>query len=203
MARKTKEDSERTRQNILDAAFDLFAQKGFTRTTLNEVAAVAGVTRGGIYWHFKDKVDLFMALWKDIHASAGMRPEDLLLDHVDSLRDCKSEIMKFLEHFENNDRYAVFWDIVRHRTEYTEELEPVLQQQRMEQREVLERTTAMFARLRVRGRVRSDVDPAHAALNIVAFVIGLIEIWMADRNAFSLSGTVPHLIDNILQGMKA
>ncbi len=200
MARKTKKDADKTRQNILDAAFDLFAGKGYTRTTLNEIASVAGVTRGAVYWHFKDKVDLFMALWKEIHASAGVQPEDLRLDHVESIEDCKHEIMKYMEHFEKNDRYAVFWDIVRHRTEYSEELEPVLENQRNEQREVLERMTAMFARLQRLNRMRSDVNPFHAALSVMASVIGLIEVWMADRTAFSIAETVPHCIDNLLMG---
>ncbi len=201
MARKTKEDAEKTRQNILDGAFDLFSIKGFTRTTLHEIAAVAGVTRGAIYWHFRDKVDLFMALWKEIHASAGVRSEDLRLDRVESLEDCKHEIMKYLEHFEINDRYAVFWDIVRHRTEYTEELEPVMERQRAEQKEILDRMTLMFARLKSHGRLRADVEPAHAALSIAAIVTGIIEIWLRDREAFPLSQTVFHMIDHVLRGM--
>lgn len=201
MARKTKKDAEKTRQSILDAAFDLFATKGYTRTTLNEIASVAGVTRGAVYWHFRDKVDLFMALWKEIHASAGVQPEDLRIDQVESLDDCKHEIMKYIEHFEQNDRYAVFWDIVRHRTEYSEELEPVLENQRNEQRKVLGRMTVMFARLQNHGRMRSDVNPFHAALGVVASVIGLIEVWMADRSAFSIGETVLHCIDNLFKGL--
>ncbi|RME96025.1 MAG: TetR family transcriptional regulator, partial [Alphaproteobacteria bacterium] len=58
MARKTREEAEKTRQHILDAAFTLFARQGFSRTTLQQIAAAAGVTRGAVYWHFKDKVDL-------------------------------------------------------------------------------------------------------------------------------------------------
>ncbi len=201
MARKTKEDAEKTRQNILGAAFELFSSRGYTRTTLSEIASLAGVTRGAVYWHFRDKVDLFMALWKEIHASAGVQPEDLRLDLVESLEDCKQEIMKYLEHFEINDRYAVFWDIVRHRTEYTEELEPVMERQRTEQKDILNRMTLMFARLKSRGRLRADVDPAHAALSIAAFVTGIIEIWIRDREAFPLSQTVFHMIDHLLRGM--
>ncbi len=62
MARRTKEDAQATRAALLDAAERVFAQHGVARTSLAQVAAEAGVTRGAVYWHFKDKVDLFTAM---------------------------------------------------------------------------------------------------------------------------------------------
>lgn len=62
MARRTKEDAEVTRNKLLDAAAEVFFAKGVAGASLSEVAQAAGLTRGAIYWHFKDKVDLFDAL---------------------------------------------------------------------------------------------------------------------------------------------
>src|SRR3569833_2656013 len=62
MARRTKQDALATRDSILDAAELLFEQQGVSRTTLQHIAAEAGVTRGAIYWHFHDKSDLFNAM---------------------------------------------------------------------------------------------------------------------------------------------
>src|SRR3569832_1351681 len=62
MARRTKQDALATRDSILDAAELLFEQQGVSRTTLQHIAAEAGVTRGAIYWHFHDKSDLFKAM---------------------------------------------------------------------------------------------------------------------------------------------
>ena len=59
MARKTKQEAQETRQHILDVALRLFSQQGVSSTSLGEIAKAAGVTRGAIYWHFKDKSDLF------------------------------------------------------------------------------------------------------------------------------------------------
>ena len=47
---------------LLDAALRVFRDRGVAHTSLEEVAAAAGVTRGAVYWHFKDKADLFTAL---------------------------------------------------------------------------------------------------------------------------------------------
>ncbi len=63
MARKTKEQAQATRQHILDVALRLFSQQGVSSTSLAEIAKAAGVTRGAIYWHFKDKSDLFNEIW--------------------------------------------------------------------------------------------------------------------------------------------
>src|SRR3569832_2795775 len=62
MARRTKQDALATRDSILDTAEQLFEQQGVSRTTLQHIAAEAGVTRGAIYWHFHDKSDLFNAM---------------------------------------------------------------------------------------------------------------------------------------------
>ncbi|MFM2485887.1 TetR family transcriptional regulator [Celerinatantimonas yamalensis] len=65
MARKTKEEASKTRQIILDTALKLFCEQGMTETSLTDIATTAGVTRGAIYWHFKNKNDLFITIWEE------------------------------------------------------------------------------------------------------------------------------------------
>lgn len=55
MARQTKLDAQLTRTRIVEAALAAFAGRGVRATTLEDVAACAGVTRGAVYWHFADK----------------------------------------------------------------------------------------------------------------------------------------------------
>ena len=62
MVRRTREAAAATREQLLDAAERVFRDHGVTRTSLAEVAAEAGVTRGAVYWHFRDKADLFAAM---------------------------------------------------------------------------------------------------------------------------------------------
>lgn len=62
MARRTKEDAEKTRKSIMDAAESVFLENGVSATSLDAVARAAGVTRGAIYWHFRDKSHLLEAL---------------------------------------------------------------------------------------------------------------------------------------------
>ena len=61
MARRTKAEAQATRNALIDAAERLFDSRGVSRTSLQDIAQAAGATRGAIYWHFKDKADLFNA----------------------------------------------------------------------------------------------------------------------------------------------
>jgi AcrR family transcriptional regulator len=53
---------EHTRSLLLDAAEEVFAEKGFTPATLDDIAHAAGYTKGAIYKHFATKEDLFLAV---------------------------------------------------------------------------------------------------------------------------------------------
>ena len=58
--RKTKEEAQQTRSNLLNAALNVFYERGVSKASLDEIAKTAGVTRGALYWHFKNKEDLFV-----------------------------------------------------------------------------------------------------------------------------------------------
>lgn len=62
--KRTKEEAEETRLTIIACALELFARQGVVQTSLVQVANAAQVTRGAIYWHFKNKMDLFDAVWE-------------------------------------------------------------------------------------------------------------------------------------------
>lgn len=62
MARKTREESENTRVLILQSALDSFYEKGFSRTTFDDIAFRINLTKGAVYWHFKNKADLLAEL---------------------------------------------------------------------------------------------------------------------------------------------
>src|ERR1043165_9375663 len=91
MARRTKEEALETRSRILDAAEQGFHAKGVSHASLEEIATAADVTRGAIYWHFKDKAKLFDAMMQRVVLPA----EDLLEqagEHV------KSDPLELLRH---------------------------------------------------------------------------------------------------------
>ena len=71
MARRTKEEAEKTRTRIMASALALFAKKGYDRTTFNDIAARLKLTKGAVYWHFESKEALLMALVDEMFETFG------------------------------------------------------------------------------------------------------------------------------------
>jgi AcrR family transcriptional regulator len=63
------EDKEQRRRDLLAAAKRLFAERGFSATTIADVARAAGVSYGVVYWYFESKDDLFHALMSEEEAA--------------------------------------------------------------------------------------------------------------------------------------
>jgi AcrR family transcriptional regulator len=69
---------QQTRDYLLQAAAVVFAERGFSAATLDEVAAAAGFTKGAVYSNFKNKEDLFLALLEDAYAREMRALKDTL-----------------------------------------------------------------------------------------------------------------------------
>jgi AcrR family transcriptional regulator len=66
--RTQAERSEATRSALLNAARELFSSKGFAGAGREEIVARAGVTRGALQHHFRDKTSLFLAVYEEVEA---------------------------------------------------------------------------------------------------------------------------------------
>jgi AcrR family transcriptional regulator len=61
-----KTDGYKTKERILGVAEQLFAEKGFNGTSIDKIATSAGVNKGLIYYHFKDKKDIIVSIFEGI-----------------------------------------------------------------------------------------------------------------------------------------
>ena len=81
--RRTKEDTQITKEKLIESAFESFFELGYAETSLAQIAQNAGMTRGAIYWHFRDKNELYREVVKiasekaDVVKYAYSLPEDL------------------------------------------------------------------------------------------------------------------------------
>lgn len=62
MARKTREDTLKTVQAILDAAEIVFIEHGVAKSTIGHIAEAAGASKGAVYGHFKNKIEICIAV---------------------------------------------------------------------------------------------------------------------------------------------
>ena len=78
MARRTKEEAEKTRARILANALSLFAKKGYDHTTFNDIAERLKMTKGAVYWHFESKQALLLALIDEMLEKFSRQVAELL-----------------------------------------------------------------------------------------------------------------------------
>jgi AcrR family transcriptional regulator len=63
---RKKFQGAKTRADLLAAGLQVFAERGYHGSTMEDIAAAAGTTRGALYWHFADKEDFLVALLEGI-----------------------------------------------------------------------------------------------------------------------------------------
>lgn len=201
MVRKTKEDTQQTYDALLNAAEQVFCEKGVSKSTLNDVACAAGMTRGAIYWHFKDKKELFHAL-----CDRAFLPMETLLNEImnSSIDDPIATIRRLNLHFIRqvtiNPRQTKVFDIIFHRCEKTAEMQSFIQE-RNSRAECIDRIAKIFKEAVKKGALPANTDIAIAVQINHAFLIGLVHEWLIDPSAYDLSVHAETMIDVLMAGL--
>ncbi len=175
MVRRTKEEALQTRNRILDAAEQVFYDKGVSRTSLADIAAQAGVTRGAIYWHFANKGDLFTAMFDRVLLpldELGARPAD---DDDDDPLARLATVLKWCLHAASNDarRRRVF-DILFLKCEFVDEMGPVKERHQTSMHEGVGKIEADLVLAVGKGQLPADLDTRRSALYLHAVVGGCL-----------------------------
>ncbi|CAG1004672.1 HTH-type transcriptional regulator AcrR [Burkholderiales bacterium] len=200
--RRTREAASTTREQLLDAAERVFRDRGVTRTSLAEVAAEAGVTRGAVYWHFRDKADLFAAM-----CERATSPMDALVEQARGpgsetpLATLRSLCIDTLMHLTGDSRAQAVLEIMFHRSELSGELAPVAERRDRDCRHARVCVEAVLLRAVDAGELPRDTDTALAVHAVYAYVTGLMHEWTLDPAAYDLRASAPALVDAFIAGL--
>jgi TetR/AcrR family acrAB operon transcriptional repressor len=179
--RRTKEESEETRRQIIAAARRTFARQGVTRTTLGDVARTAGVTRGAIYWHFAGKTELFYAMREQVllpTIDTGFASS--AADAADPLGSAERYLHGVLASLRDPAARKTF-RIMTFKCEYVGELGRELDRQRSRCTELTRKLAQVYRRAKRAGQLRPGLTPVPAAAATCSFLIGLVRLWLMDR----------------------
>jgi TetR/AcrR family acrAB operon transcriptional repressor len=203
MVRRTKDEALETRHAILDAAELAFQENGVSRTSLAEIAKLAGVTRGAIYWHFENKAALFDAMILRVFDPLERMLQELRLHEdenpVVALRNVAAY---YLERVATDPQYVRVLEIAWHKCEYVGEM-AVIRDNHLEcGNRYLDLNETGFRLARDRGYLRADLDPRQAAVGFVALVDGLVVNWTLGSSQFPLGDYGPKCLDAYLEGLR-
>lgn len=202
MARKTKEDAQVTRALILDAAERVFHRRGVSRTTLQEIAQEAGLTRGAIYWHFENKGELFHAMMERVTLPmmAGMT-EITPADQERPLERIRRNTAPALQQIVHNDQVRRVFEIATQKLEYVDELQSMRERHVAGRNECIDDTHRLMQLARDKGQVRSDMDLRSATLGLFALIGGLKFNWLLSPGDFDLEAVGLAVLDAYLAGI--
>jgi len=204
MVRRTREQALATRNRILDAAERVFSRRGVSRTSLDDVARVAGVTRGAIYWHFKDKADLFGAMLGratlPMEEMVRRASDEATADPLAQLRSCSVAVLRKVT---GDARARRVFDVVAHKCEYVDEMAAVRRRLSAMRANCLKQLEHGFRNAVRRGLLPNGVEPRAAAVGQHALVDGLITNWLIDPEYFAGARAAERIVDRYLEGLGA
>jgi TetR/AcrR family transcriptional regulator, acrAB operon repressor len=187
MARKTKQQALETRQHILDVALRLFSQQGVSSTSLAEIAKAAGVTRGAIYWHFKNKSDLFGEIWQLSELGISeLETEYQAKFPGDPLSVLREILVYILEATVTEERRRLMMEIIFHKCEFVGEMAAAQQAQRNLCLESYDRIEQVLKDCIAAGQLPADILTRRAAILMRGYVSGIVENWLFSPDSFDL-----------------
>ncbi len=187
MPRRTKEEAEGTREALLEVAGRVFLERGVARATLEEVARVAGVTRGALYWHFRDKLDLFLALDERARLPHEDLAEQLAADpSLDPFIMLDRRVEEAFAALDADAERRRLHTVLLLRCEYVNEMAPALERQRRADAALLAEMERIFGLIAARGRLAPPWRPESAAFAAFALLNGVIQAWLRGAGCVSL-----------------
>ena len=193
MARRTKEEALETRSKLLDSAECLFQTQGVSRTTLQDIAQHAGATRGAVYWHFKDKADLFNAMMERVtlpledYFSHEQSPEETSSDSgTQALEHTRGAILKALNQIVNDPQTRRVMEIATQKVEYIEGIRNIRLRHLTTCNGFLCRVTQGLNTAMRQKNLTLPLPSTLAARGLHALIDGLIQNWLCDPQAFNL-----------------
>lgn len=199
--RRTKEDAEVTKRNLLDAGLIVFSQKGYAATRVEDIAKQANVTTGAIYHHFEGKSDLYSALVDLNSAKANQLAEQILQEGGTPATILRHLLVRLFQFAEEDEEYRAVVELSINLTGFVPELDEITEQILEGRRQLAQFLSNLIREGIKAGEFRHDVSPEDAALALVGFMNGMGLIWVQDPEHFSIKERAENLVDSFLSGI--
>ncbi len=203
MVRKTKEDAEHTYGALLDAAEVVFKEKGVAASTLNDIAKMAGMTRGAIYWHFTDKSELVHAM-----CERATLPMEAMFNEITAVagNDPLGSIHKLTVHALTQvavspQQQAVF-DILFHKCEKTGEMAPMFEREKESRKECHSQIEALLRQAVKLGQLPADTHIKLTMQALHGYMVGLMHEWLLNPAAYDLAKHADPLVGTLIAGLR-
>lgn len=194
MARSSRIEAQRTRQQLLKAALSVFARQGVSGTGLEDIAREAGVTRGAIYFHFRGKDDLLQTLLDQqaLPLERELPPE---IDLSVGWQLLQQDLEKVLA----DERLRQLCAILLHKSERVDESGPTAHRLKQLAARFSQEVDKLLTRAVATGELHAKLNVSAASAMVRIYVWGLLfEGLFRSRNAVPIATA----LDALLQGLR-
>lgn len=199
--KKTKQQAEETKKAILQSALDLFYEKGYSKTTFELISSKIGLTKGAVYWYFKNKPDLLAAIINLYieRKMAYLSTKVPVLESADDIKNYFLAAADFLLSDENAYKMAFFLSL---QMEWSESIiTKVLQGVRENTQHCFEYLKKSLAIMQKKGEIRSDIKADVLSSIIFNLWTGNVEACLSKRYKTDLKDMVHQSFDILFNGL--
>ena len=184
-SRQLTDQGRERKQQLVEAAVELFAEHGYAKTRISDICAKAGVAKGLFYWYFPTKLDLFTELVRSMRRSlrhaqaAAFRPGDDALARI--VHGAEASVLFMAEHA----NYFALVDV--------EKSDPALNEVLSEGSGVyLDDVIALVREAQAAGQL-PDIDPHVLSIGVLGAVSSFSNAWRKGRLDVSASELATHV----------
>lgn len=201
--RKTKIEAQKTRQHLLDTALEVFWRNGVTRSSLQEIAQEAGVTRGALYWHFKNKEDLFDALFHcyftplvEPFDSDEAKASDNLWAHL------RQSILGIFRRMAQDEKHQKFCNVLYMKCEASPANQAITELVEKYYEIGHGQIRSVMQLCHQRGLLPADTDLELSTLYLQSCAAGLIGIWNCNPGQFDILPAAERILDTCFSALQ-
>ncbi|MDR0764102.1 MAG: TetR family transcriptional regulator [Synergistaceae bacterium] len=203
MARKTKEFALETREKLLESALGVMSEKPFDKVSLSEIASRVGLSKGAVYWHFKNKSDLLVSLLRQISESVGLhsRGDEDPPEDFEGLRRFFRDKLKGTD---NNERMRKINKLFHRGREWPDDVHSVakafIREITKHDREII---AGVILRCQEKNEVRSDFPANEIAALLFAIFHGIFFLQMNEMFSMDFAKYTNFLFDALEKELKS
>ncbi|MEG1642404.1 MAG: TetR family transcriptional regulator [Synergistaceae bacterium] len=180
MGKRTKAEAMETRKKILNSALDVFFEKNYADVKVVEIAQRIGLTKGAVYWHFKNKEDILFTLTTETIAGLETTISSLFAvsDSVDSLRAYYRDV---LDKIKNDDQSNKVHKLMFKKREWPKELQEkickIVSESLKKERMAL---LTVIKKAQENGKIESKLNPETLSLLLINIFHGFSVLQIID-----------------------
>lgn len=190
-----KERAQLTRQKLVDAALDLFFEKGYENVTVDDICEKAGVSKGAFYGHFKSKDQAVVEEF--------LKVDDYYQEMLPQILQEETYVDKGIAFVRLALRYIASQGEMVIKVAYSSQISPGREASPIASRDRLLYMMAerLIKEAQEAGEVRQDLDGAEIAQIIITSIRGIVYEWCLQDGGFDLEAAAIPLASVLTDGL--